>query len=126
MTALLMRPKLVDELVATDGHLDGRRSKGPGAGDAGLERLRVSPMAMLLAVEGPFGRSFAGAARVPGVPTAGKSGTAQLGGGAAPHSWFIGVARGGPAPDRDRDRRRAWWLRPSEPSDGRRPDEPTT
>ena len=30
--------------------------------------------------------------RCPGVPTAGKSGTAQLGGDAAPHSWFIGFA----------------------------------
>ena len=29
---------------------------------------------------------------IPGVPTAGKSGTAQLGGDAAPHSWFIGYA----------------------------------
>ena len=48
--------------------------------------------AMRLAVEGPYGQDFAGAAKVPGVPTAGKSGTAQLGGDAAPHSWFIGFA----------------------------------
>jgi peptidoglycan glycosyltransferase len=48
--------------------------------------------AMQLAVEGPFGRDFAGGAKVPGVPTAGKSGTAELGGDAAPHSWFIGFA----------------------------------
>jgi peptidoglycan glycosyltransferase len=48
--------------------------------------------AMQQAVEGQYGKLFAGAAKVPGVPTAGKSGTAQLGGNAAPHSWFIGYA----------------------------------
>jgi peptidoglycan glycosyltransferase len=32
---------------------------------------------------------------VPGVPTAGKSGTAELGGSGEPHSWFIGYAGGG-------------------------------
>jgi penicillin-binding protein A len=47
---------------------------------------------MRLAVEGPFGEAFAGAAKVPGVPTAGKSGTAELGGDEEPHSWFIGYA----------------------------------
>ena len=47
---------------------------------------------MRQAVEGQYGKSFAGAAKVPGVPTAGKSGTAELGGEAAPHSWFIGYA----------------------------------
>ena len=29
---------------------------------------------------------------MPGVPTAGKSGTAELGGSGEPHSWFIGFA----------------------------------
>ncbi|HUH17172.1 MAG TPA: penicillin-binding transpeptidase domain-containing protein, partial [Methylomirabilota bacterium] len=48
--------------------------------------------AMQLAVEGRYGEDVAGAAKVPGIPTAGKSGTAQLGGDAAPHSWFIGYA----------------------------------
>jgi peptidoglycan glycosyltransferase len=48
--------------------------------------------AMQLAVEGPLAASFAGGARVRGVPTAGKSGTAELGGPGEPHSWFIGFA----------------------------------
>ena len=29
---------------------------------------------------------------MPGIPTAGKSGTAELGGTGEPHSWFIGFA----------------------------------
>jgi len=88
---LLMRPKLVDELRAADGTVT---QLGPQAWGQVLsaDAARVIGDAMQLAVEGRYGRELAGAARVPGVPTAGKSGTAQLGGDAAPHSWFIGFA----------------------------------
>ena len=48
--------------------------------------------AMEQAVEGDLGRLFTTGAAVPGVPTAGKSGTAQLGGTGEPNSWFIGFA----------------------------------
>jgi cell division protein FtsI/penicillin-binding protein 2 len=48
--------------------------------------------AMQLAVEGELGRRFTAGAKVPGVPTAGKSGTAELGGSGEPNSWFIGFA----------------------------------
>ena len=48
--------------------------------------------AMVQAVEGPLGRRFTTGAKVPGVTTAGKSGTAELGGSGEPHSWFIGFA----------------------------------
>jgi peptidoglycan glycosyltransferase len=48
--------------------------------------------AMVQAVEGPLGRQYTTGAKVPGVLTAGKSGTAQLGGTGEPHSWFIGFA----------------------------------
>jgi peptidoglycan glycosyltransferase len=48
--------------------------------------------AMQAAVEGDLGRQFTSGAAVPGVPTAGKSGTAELGGSGEPHSWFIGFA----------------------------------
>ena len=47
---------------------------------------------MVQAVEGPLGRQFTTGAAVPGVTTAGKSGTAELGGTGEPHSWFIGFA----------------------------------
>ena len=36
--------------------------------------------------------AFTAGAAVPGVPSAGKSGTAQLGGSGEPHRWFIGYA----------------------------------
>ena len=48
--------------------------------------------AMVQAVEGPLGRQFTAGAKVTGVTTAGKSGTAELGGTGEPHSWFIGFA----------------------------------
>jgi penicillin-binding protein A len=48
--------------------------------------------AMVQAVEGPLGRQFTTGAKVPGITTAGKSGTAELGGTGEPHSWFIGFA----------------------------------
>jgi penicillin-binding protein A len=47
---------------------------------------------MVQAVEGDLGRQFTSGAKVPGVTTAGKSGTAELGGEGEPHSWFIGFA----------------------------------
>ena len=47
---------------------------------------------MVAAVEGDLGRQFTTGAKVPGVTTAGKSGTAELGGTGEPHSWFIGFA----------------------------------
>jgi peptidoglycan glycosyltransferase len=88
---LLMRPKLVDELAAADGSVTRLDPQAWGQ-IVSSGTAQVIGDAMQLAVEGPYGRGFAGAARIPGVPTAGKSGTAQLGGDAAPHSWFIGFA----------------------------------
>ena len=85
----LMKPKLVDEVRAADGSVT---SLGPSA----LTQV-VSPsvaqeilQAMQQAVEGRF--ALASGAKVSGVPTAGKSGTAELGEGESPHSWFIGLA----------------------------------
>lgn len=88
---ILMKPHLV---TAITGEGPGARTIGPevwrrvmGADDA-----RAVQAAMRQAVEGALGRRFTAGAAVPGVPTAGKSGTAELGGKGEPHSWFIGFA----------------------------------
>jgi peptidoglycan glycosyltransferase len=87
----LMEPRLVTALVDAQGRESaiGARPMGrvldPSQNDAVVE-------AMTQAVEGEWGRLFTEGAKVPGVPTAGKSGTAQLGGTGEPHSWFIGFA----------------------------------
>jgi peptidoglycan glycosyltransferase len=88
---MLMKPRLVQALTGT----------GPGARTIQPELWGrvISPTdaasitaAMEQAVEGDLGRLFTAGAAVPGVPTAGKSGTAELGGTGEPHSWFIGFA----------------------------------
>jgi penicillin-binding protein A len=61
------------------------------------EAAREVRAAMVDAVEGPIGRLYAGSGAVSlygvsGVQTAGKTGTAELGPGQPPHSWFIGFA----------------------------------
>jgi peptidoglycan glycosyltransferase len=86
-----MKPKLVDYLQMADGTVTNIDAQ-PLAQVCDPGVASIIGQAMQQAVEGQFGKSFAGAAKVPGVPTAGKSGTAQLGGDAAPHSWFIGYA----------------------------------
>ena len=48
--------------------------------------------AMRLAVNGDIGRIFTFGAALKGMVVAGKSGTAELAPGQAPHSWFIGFA----------------------------------
>ena len=79
--------------------------------------------AMVEAVEGTLGRQFTAGAKVPGVTTAGKSGTAELGGTGEPHSWFIGFAPAEAPTGRHRRARRAG--RPGRRGGGadrRRPD----
>ncbi len=88
---VLMHPKLVDELRTSDGSVT---SLAPSAWRTVLppDEADTIAQAMVQAVEGRYGRVFAGGARVPGVQVAGKSGTAELAPGQAPHSWFIGFA----------------------------------
>jgi penicillin-binding protein A len=93
---VMMRPKLVDALETRSG---ARTEIRPEVWRRVLSATDADTIerAMRLAVEGEFGQVLAGRAKVPGVPTAGKSGTAQLGDGSDPHSWFIGYAgAGGP------------------------------
>ncbi len=87
----LMRPQLVTSMT---GRRSGTRAIGPQSmgrviSVADAESIKA---AMVQAVEGPLGRLFTTGAKVSGVTTAGKSGTAELGGSGEPHSWFIGFA----------------------------------
>jgi peptidoglycan glycosyltransferase len=86
----LLRPRLVTAIIGRDrtrelGRETLRRVIDPNDAAAITE-------AMTRAVEGPLGRLFTTGAKVPDVTTAGKSGTAELGGRGEPHSWFIGFA----------------------------------
>ena len=87
---VLMRPQLVTAIRPASGPPDVR---SPEVWRQVLDRHDAGIIrdAMVAAVSSAWGRPFAGAARIPGVPTAGKSGTAQLGSG-LPDSWFIGFA----------------------------------
>ena len=85
-----MKPHLV---IATTGR-DGTRTIAPEQMGVVIspDEAAAIAAAMQQAVESPIGRQFTTGAKVPGVSTAGKSGTAELGGSGAPHSWFIGFA----------------------------------
>jgi len=85
----LMRPSIVDSLTSSDGSMTTLAPQ-TWTQVCSFETAQIIGDAMQQAVEGRF--AFAGAAKVRGVPTAGKSGTAELGPDAAPHSWFIGFA----------------------------------
>ena len=79
-----------DSVLQTFGSLGGTRVVGSEA----ASQMRV---AMVDAVNGDLGRLFAGQGdiRLYGIGdhlAAGKTGTAELGGEQAPHSWFIGFA----------------------------------
>ena len=87
----LMQPRLV---TAMTGARSGTRTIGAQAMGRVLSATdaRSINAAMVRAVEGPLGRKYTSGAKVKGVTTAGKSGTAELGGSGEPHSWFIGFA----------------------------------
>jgi peptidoglycan glycosyltransferase len=86
----LMRPHLVTALTGKDG----TRTIAPRTLDQVISKADADAItvAMVRAVEGQLGRRFTPGAKVPGVKTAGKSGTAELGGSGEPHSWYIGFA----------------------------------
>jgi penicillin-binding protein A len=86
----LMKPHLVTAMTGKQG----TRAIGPERLERvlGADEAAAIKAAMVQAVEGDLGRQFTSGAKVPGVTTAGKSGTAELGGEGEPHSWFIGFA----------------------------------
>lgn len=72
---------------------------GGGTRVVSAEAAAATRAAMVDAVNGDLGRLFAGQGDITlygigGDRSAGKTGTAQLGGDQAPHSWFIGFAPG--------------------------------
>jgi len=82
--------------VPSDEVLERFTSRG-GTRVISTEAARQTRAAMLDAVNGELGRQYAGQADITlygatDVRSAGKTGTAQLGGEQAPHSWFIGFA----------------------------------
>jgi peptidoglycan glycosyltransferase len=86
----LMKPHLV---IAATGRGGTTRVAPEQFGVViGPDEAHAIAQAMQGAVESTIGRQFTSGAKVPGVATAGKSGTAELGGSGAPHSWFIGFA----------------------------------
>ncbi len=86
----LMRPRLVTAMTGKGG----TRQIGAETLAHVLDAADAAAInrAMVEAVEGNLGRQFTTGAKVRGVTTAGKSGTAELGGRGEPHSWFIGFA----------------------------------
>jgi peptidoglycan glycosyltransferase len=88
---VLMKPHLVGALT---GDAPDARSINPEVWRRvmSVDDARAVQVAMEQAVEGDLGRLFTAGAAIPGIPTAGKSGTAELGGKGEPHSWFIGFA----------------------------------
>jgi peptidoglycan glycosyltransferase len=86
----LMQPRLVTSMQGKSGtRTIGPESMGRVIPAADARAIKAG---MVEAVEGDLGRQFTAGAAVPGVTTAGKSGTAELGGTGEPHSWFIGFA----------------------------------
>ena len=87
----IMRPRIVDAIESADGSLHESPSQS-WRRIASASTISVMHEAMVRAVETAWGSRFTGEAKVPGVTTAGKSGTAELGPGQQPHSWFVGFA----------------------------------
>jgi peptidoglycan glycosyltransferase len=87
----MMQPRLVTAFLDRQGRETRVDRSSLGRVIDGRSNATIVE-AMTEAVEGELGRLFTEGAKVPGVLTAGKSGTAQLGGSGEPHSWFIGFA----------------------------------
>jgi peptidoglycan glycosyltransferase len=88
----LMRPTLLDALRSPGGTVVQQTTPRVWQEVLSSAQDAVLREAMTGAVESAWGRPFAGSAAIPGVQTAGKTGTAQLGGSGEPHAWFIGFA----------------------------------
>jgi len=86
----IMQPRLVDAFVGRDGTTTVNAEVWRRAMSS--QTAAEVTAAMIRAVEGELGRHFTSGAQIAGIHVAGKSGTAEIGGGTEPHSWFIGFA----------------------------------
>jgi len=121
-----MQPKLVDYLQTADGNVTNIGSQ-PLSQVCDSGTAAIIGQAMVQAVEGQYGKAFAGAAAVPGITTAGKSGTAQLGRERGTAQLVHRLRTSGRAQDRDRRHRRGRRRRrTARRAHGRRADEPVS
>ena len=83
---------LVAATVANDGVLMEPRLVSALVGEGGNRTIDSRAWRTVINPRNAAAIQDAMVAAVPGVTTAGKSGTAELGGQGEPHSWFIGFA----------------------------------
>jgi peptidoglycan glycosyltransferase len=85
-----MKPQLVTGMAGPNGS----RTISPAVWQTVMSPSVAGTIgnAMQEAVESNWGSIFTNGAAIPGIPTAGKTGTAQIGGSSEPNSWFIGYA----------------------------------
>ncbi len=81
----MVEPYLVRSVTAPDGRLLYDRHTQPWRTAISSQTANVSKQMMQSVVE----KGSGSAARIPGVTVGGKTGTAQVGGTALPHAWFV-------------------------------------
>jgi len=84
----LMRPYLVEQVRASDLTVIERTEPSVYRESLRPDVAEVLTQMMIASVDSGTGT----AARIDGVLVAGKTGTAQAGGGLSPHAWFVGFA----------------------------------
>ncbi|MEZ4523986.1 MAG: penicillin-binding protein 2 [Thermomicrobiales bacterium] len=87
----IMEPYLVDSMVDADGEVVEQAS--PSVWKKPINEQTAEAMQELMLASATYG--YASGAQIEGLTVGGKTGTAEVGGGAAPHSWFVGYGSDG-------------------------------